>query len=194
MSLALWRSPLGHALHRNRSLPNARYLQLATIAANGRPRNRTVVFRAFRENTNQLQIVTDSRSDKIPELNLNPWVEICWYFPKTREQFRFSGKIIIVDSSTQDSELQLTRHSIWSNLSDSARVQFAWPNPKQPRDENPQQFEIEAPDAEQPLDNFCLLLLDAIAVDHLELRGQPQNRRLYILTEANDWICQEVNP
>jgi pyridoxamine 5'-phosphate oxidase len=47
MSLAPWRSAIAHALHRNRSLVYARYLQLATVKANSHPANRTVVFRGF---------------------------------------------------------------------------------------------------------------------------------------------------
>ena len=90
MSLALWRSPLARALHRNRSLAFARYLQLATVRATGRPANRTVVFRGFLADTNQLKFITDISSQKAEEINLYPWGEICWYFPQTREQFRIA--------------------------------------------------------------------------------------------------------
>lgn len=38
----------------------------ATIGSNGRPSNRTVVFRGFQENTDQIQINTDSRTHKVP--------------------------------------------------------------------------------------------------------------------------------
>jgi pyridoxamine 5'-phosphate oxidase len=47
MTLAPWRSALARALHRNRALVYARYFQLATVRADGRPANRTVVFRGF---------------------------------------------------------------------------------------------------------------------------------------------------
>jgi hypothetical protein len=57
MILAPWREPLARALHRNRSLAYSRYLQLATVRNNGRPANRTVVFRGFLENTNQLKMI-----------------------------------------------------------------------------------------------------------------------------------------
>ena len=56
-NLAPWRSILSRSLHRNRSLANARYFQLATINMNGEPANRTVVFRGFLEETNKLQII-----------------------------------------------------------------------------------------------------------------------------------------
>nr|WP_265264241.1 pyridoxamine 5'-phosphate oxidase family protein [Spirulina subsalsa] len=90
-ALAPWRSPLSHALHRNRSQPFSRYLQLATITPDGYPANRTVVFRGFTPQGNALKIITDSRSEKFQQLHHSPWGEICWYFSQTREQFRLFG-------------------------------------------------------------------------------------------------------
>jgi pyridoxamine 5'-phosphate oxidase len=68
MNLAPWRLPLARALHRNRSIPASRYLQLATVRSDGRPANRTVVFRGFAPDTDWLQFVTDSRSQKVEQL------------------------------------------------------------------------------------------------------------------------------
>ena len=191
---APWRSPLSHALHRNRSLPSARYLQLATVGLDGRPRNRTVVFRQFREGTNQLQIVTDSRSDKYQQIQEKTSAEICWYFPKTREQFRLSGELILVTAQTTDSSLIKARSHCWQHLSDSGRIQFAWPDPKLPLDKNKDAFKPPLPSPDVPLTNFCLVLLEPITVDHLELRGDPQNRYLYTLEPSQSWSCQQVNP
>ena len=42
------------------------YCFQATIGSNGRPSNRTLVFRGFQENTDQIQINTDSRTHKVP--------------------------------------------------------------------------------------------------------------------------------
>lgn len=47
MTSLSWRSQLARALHRNRALADSRYLQLATVGKNGRPANRTLVFRGF---------------------------------------------------------------------------------------------------------------------------------------------------
>ncbi|MDJ0798793.1 MAG: pyridoxamine 5'-phosphate oxidase family protein, partial [Calothrix sp. MO_167.B12] len=121
MPLAPWRSLISRALHRNRSLVYARYFQLATVQQNGRPANRTVVFRGFWEQTNKLKIITDSRSQKFTEIQEQPWGEICWYFPKTREQFRLSGEITMVNSNHSHNDLQKARHSTWQEISDNAR-------------------------------------------------------------------------
>jgi PPOX class probable FMN-dependent enzyme len=196
MKLAPWRQPLAHALYRNRSLAYSRYAQLATVRSDGRPANRTIVFRGFLNDTNQLKFITDDRSDKIEQIVQQPWGELCWYFPKTREQFRLFGELAIVKGNEIDSELAAARTAQWQDLSDAARLQFAWPHPSKPRDESTR-FDVPAPDATQPPDNFCLLLLNPIQVDHLELRGNPQNRYRYDRVEASDktqWLTQEINP
>jgi PPOX class probable FMN-dependent enzyme len=193
MSLALWRSPLARALHRNRSLAFARYLQLATVRATGRPANRTVVFRGFLADTNQLKFITDIRSQKAEEINLYPWGEICWYFPQTREQFRIAGQLILVGADYPEVQLCSSRRTAWQELSEATRLQFAWPHPGD--DKAPAgAFDSAAPDAIEPLPNFCLLLLEPETVDLLELRGEPQNRSLYRRDGEGNWSVRSVNP
>lgn len=193
MSLALWRSPLARALHHNRSLVYARYVQLATVRPDGKPANRTIVFRGFLEPTNQLKFITDDRSDKVHQIAEQPWGEVCWYFPKTREQFRLFGRLILIQADHPDTNLVKARQTQWQDLSDAARLQFAWADPKQARAEA-SAFEPPPPDSSQPLPNFCLLLLDPIQVDHLELRGEPQNRTLYQYSQEQEWSAESVNP
>ncbi|MEG3847327.1 pyridoxamine 5'-phosphate oxidase family protein [Microcoleus sp. herbarium19] len=193
MTLALWRSPLARALHRNRSLHESRYLQLATVRADGRPANRTVVFRGFLNDTNHLKFITDIRSQKVEEIDLYPWGEVCWYFPKTREQFRIAGKLVLVGAEYPDAELCLSRRTAWQELSEAARSQFAWPHPGEDKAEAGA-FDSASPDAIEPLANFCLLLLEAETVDLLELRGEPQNRSLYGRDLSGNWFVREVNP
>lgn len=193
MSLAPWRSLITRALHKNRSLIYSRYLQLATVRENGLPANRTVVFRGFLEDTNQLKFITDIRSAKAEQIPKQPAAEICWYFPNTREQFRISGKLILVTANSHG-DLQPARIKMWQELSDAARLQFAWPDPGKTRVKTPEAFTPAAPDNIEPVENFCLLLLEPTEVDHLELRGEPQNRTFYQLDENQNWYDQEVNP
>ncbi len=193
--LAPWRSPLARALHRNRRQPHARYLQLATVTPTGQPANRTVVFRGFRAATDQLMIVTDARSEKIHHLAHHPWAEACWYFSESREQFRLFGSLVVVDQATTDPHLQPARQQAWQQLSATARAQFAWPPPGQPREPQPEAFSAEPPDPATPRTNFCLLLLDPQRVDWLELRGEPQNRCCYRKGDpSGGWQQQQVNP
>ena len=55
-----WRQALAASLKKNKEVYDKWY-QLATIRANGRPANRTVVHRGFLEDTDQLLFISDSR-------------------------------------------------------------------------------------------------------------------------------------
>ncbi|NEP03843.1 MULTISPECIES: Npun_F5749 family FMN-dependent PPOX-type flavoprotein [Okeania] len=191
--LAPWRSPLARALHRNRSLTYARYVQLATVTAEGQPKNRTIVFRGFLEETNQLKFITDSRSNKVEQIEKNPWAEICWYFPKTREQFRLTGKLYLIKANNPDPKLAQVRETTWQEISDNARQQFTWPNPGESKVEIGA-FELSPPNPAYPLSNFYLLLLNPTKVEHLELKGEPQNRWLYQIDNSKTWSTQDINP
>lgn len=191
MSLAPWRSPLNRALESNPH-STARYLQLATVQANNRPANRTVVFRGFYADTDQLKFVIDARSQKVKEISRQPWAEACWYFIETREQFRISGSLTLVTADYPDSALQQARQTTWQKLSDATRIQYTWPDPGKPTDAAA--FERSPPDPVTPRSHFCLLLLEPVQVDHLELRGEPQNRWSYCRHSDQSWSTQAINP
>jgi pyridoxamine 5'-phosphate oxidase len=194
-TLPPWRSSVARALHRNRSLPYARYVQLATIDRTNHPRNRTVVFRGWREPESQLQFAIDSRSSKAQALltGVANWAEVCWYFPNTREQFRISGELLLVTAESAIERDCKARQAAWQQLSDGGRISFAWAMPGADRSTDPAAFNPPTPDGREPLANFCLLLLAPTAVDHLELRGEPQQRYIYELVGA-EWVMREVNP
>ncbi len=78
-------------------------------------------------------------------------------------------------------------------MSDSGRIQFDWAAPGADRSTDPAAFSPPDPNPIQPVANFGLLLLELTAVDHLELRGEPQNRCLYELVGA-EWTIRQVNP
>ncbi len=197
MSLPPWRSIISGALHRNRSLPASRYLQLATVDHRGRPANRTVVFRGWRDPESQLQFVTDGRSalreaagtSKAEEIANNPWAEVCWYFTKTREQFRIAGKLQLIDA--QSVECQPERQAAWTQMSDAGKVQFYWPLPGDMRTKDEEFREPEL--TLEPATDFCLLLLSPVMVDRLELRGNPQSRSRYCLL-GDEWSIEFTNP
>ncbi|AFZ03950.1 Npun_F5749 family FMN-dependent PPOX-type flavoprotein [Calothrix sp. PCC 6303] len=193
MSLAPWRSRLARALQYSRTKPESRYFQLATITTDGLPANRTVVFRGFLDDTNQLKIITDIRSQKCEEIRQQAAAEACWYFTGTREQFRIRGELLMVDVNYPDLKLQHVRQQTWQNLSDAARIQFFWANPGEKR-ADAAAFSPPPTDEINPGVNFCLLLLDPVKVDYLQLRGEPQNRRLYIQDESGNWSDFEINP
>jgi pyridoxamine 5'-phosphate oxidase len=191
--LAPWRSPLARAIHRNRSLPYSRYFQLATVDSLGRPANRSVVFRGFIEGRNDLKIITDTRSQKYEHIQQNPWAAICWYFPKTREQFRLSGTLRYIDRRTTCAVDGQVYHHTWEALTDSARQQFYWPPPGEPRCQESIDFPaIDTLDC--PADYYALLILMPESVDHLVLQGCPHQRHQYLCNTAGDWQKTWIMP
>ena len=193
MPETLWRASLVLALYRNRHVAHARFFQLATTRPDGRPANRTVVFRGFLGDSHSIMIVTDGRTAKIGEVDSNPWVEACWYFPMTREQFRISARARVFGAQTADASAALARRAAWHDLAEATRRSLTWPEPGSPRDSALPFVEGEV-DPEVPPENFCLLVLDPAEVDHLELDGTPQNRWRYRLDPAGQWNGQEVHP
>lgn len=197
MPLAPWRSPLARALHRNRSRANSRYPQLATVRPGGRPANRTVVFRDFLAETNSLLFITDRRSKKIDQLANNAQAELCWYFTETREQFRIGGEIVVLTAAQADEAIAgksaaEIRRETWANLSDKSRQQFSWPQPGEPR--VTEGYEVTELDEQSPLKTFAVLVFEPDEVDHLELRGDPQNRYRYWHQGDGTWQFLAVNP
>lgn len=192
MSLAPWRSLLARALHRNRSDAHSRYLQLATVKPNGRPANRTIVFRDYLEDSNTLAFITDARSAKVDQIGRYPWGEACWYFTGSREQFRLAGQLQLVTAQTTETSLVQARKAVWSSLSERARQQFTWPEPGAPKADR-SAFDQPTPPADQPADQYCLLTLEPQEVMHLELKGDPQNRTAYVLMDTG-WQSEAVNP
>ena len=136
MPQTLWTPSLYLALFQNRHAPASRLVQMATVNAQGRPANRTLVFRGFVNETSQLTFATDLRSPKTSELVHSPWAELCWYFPVTHEQFRIAGPITVVGPDATDHVLAAARRDAWRALPEATRITFTWPAPGLPRDQN----------------------------------------------------------
>ena len=193
MPQTLWRTSLVLALFRNRDEAQSRFMQLATVRDDGRPANRTVVFRGFLADSHQITMVSDIRSAKFNELESNPWAEVCWYFSRTREQFRLGGRVAVVDVGTRDATLREARSEAWRGLTDTTRQSFTWPVPGDSR-EPIATFLAGCPASDSPLPSFGLLVLDTCNVDHLELDGNPQSRWISRRDGDGRWTSIEVNP
>ncbi len=193
IELPPWRSDFARALYQMRNDPTAKYFQLATVRPDGTPANRTLVFRGFDDPGSRLTMVSDLRSRKIEELRSRPEAEICWYFTETRDQFRMAGPIAILGPDRNDDQSRLRRR-IWSEMSHNAREMFWWPTPADPR-ANKDAFQQAPEDRGEPTATFAVLVLTPLRVEHLRLRGEPQNRWIH-QRDAVDrpWVTREVNP
>ena len=140
--------------------------------------------------------ISDRRSEKIVQIQQNPNAEACWYFTKTREQFRLRGQLTIITAHTAAADLTETRRQLWQKISDSARIQFAWPQPKATHNQDSHAFDSPELNSQTPLDTFCVLLLSPEEVDYLSLRGEPQDRIIYSVSRGpkESWTIKTVNP
>ena len=133
------------------------------------------------------------RSRKAGELAANPWAELAWYFPNTREQYRLAGTVVVVGKdSVDDEKLQRARVAAWRRMSDSGRQQFLWPEPGAPRGDDVTLFDLPAPGQEAAAeDNFCLCVVHVENVDRLSLKD---NTRRAFRREGEAWVEADVNP
>lgn len=185
-----WRQRLTRSLHQTRSEPESRYFQLATVDANGLPQVRTVVYRGIDPETGAITVISDSRTPKIKELAGNLHAAICWYFAKSREQYRLNVTAHVVTVDEDENRCQLA----WESLSLAARQQFLWGEPKSKRHDCHHGLEVKDGSVDMLPRHFCLILLKPNQVDYLNLRGNPQYRELHALTASGHWNWQAVIP
>jgi len=151
-----------------REIRGSNYVQLATVTESGEPRVRTVVMRGML--LESFKFITDSRSDKVLQLTCQPIAEMCWWFSASSEQYRFRGKIVIVD----DAEL---RRSQWNVLSSAAKDSFLTPGSLLESNEVPK--------------TFLMLLLEPEFVDYLRL---TDNKHLQWEKNNCNWVKTEIDP
>ncbi|MFQ3235904.1 MAG: pyridoxamine 5'-phosphate oxidase [Paraglaciecola sp.] len=183
-----WQKKLVSAITGNKDVTQSRYFQLATIDAQGTPNCRTMVFRGFDEDSDELLMHTDLRSDKIQTLRYQNTVEVCWYFPVTREQFRLQGKIELIDSPEHSQEALRKGH--WHKLSGDGRGAYA----QSTVNENTPAAKPEERNLHSPSEYFALLQLITNRVDHLQLYPLPHQRCLYQKDKQNCWQSTLIRP
>ncbi|XP_058757285.1 pyridoxine/pyridoxamine 5'-phosphate oxidase 2 [Vicia villosa] len=195
-SIIAWKQLLLNALESNTHLKHSSYMQLATIGTNGKPSNRTVVFRGFQDSTDNILINTDTRTRKIEELKICSSAEICWYFTDSWEQFRINGRVDVIDGTNPDPLKLQQREKSWFAGSVRSRAQYLWPNPGLPCLNEQAQTEILLDPSIGPVDAFCLLILEPDEVDYLNLKSnQRLTFRSSLSAEAKkNWSVERVNP
>ena len=186
MTLPPWRPLLRSGLHREGRSPAARWLQLASVAADGTPRVRTLVFRGW-DGHSRMLLYTDGRSGKNAELTRQPAVEICWLLAKARQQYRFRGTVALC-SIAQDAD-HCSHH--WRQLSPGGRALWAWPEPGQPFKASAE-YPTELDETTPPPQHFLVLTLTIERVELLDLSHHPHRRLAWSLAQL--WTEQRLNP
>lgn len=206
-----WRALLEVSMAKSRKTRGSNYVQISTVNKDGEPRCRTVVFRGFLNSSNLpeehpmspqngghfdgknciMKMCTDLRSQKVHEIAHQPISEMVWWFPKTSEQYRVRGSMMLVGNESEDRALQIARKEMWGNISDSARESFLDDQEVLPvggRDEEGKIVPVPA--------NFLLMLLNPAYVDFLRLTG-AQYRQIDERIEDADkpiWSRKSVKP
>jgi len=185
-ALPPWRPLLRGAREREGRSPAARWLQLATVAPDGTPRVRTLVFRGW-AGPAALDLLTDGRSAKTGELAHQAAVELCWLLPRARSQYRLRGVLLPLLPDQQQRER--THH--WGRLTPGGRALWGWPPPGAPMDRDGA-FPAELPDGAPMPEHFVLLRIAIGQVELLELAGTPHRRRRWRADQQ--WREQDLNP
>lgn len=194
-----WRQSLARSLHVHRSKPESKFFQAASVGViqgtnELTVENRTLVFRGFDDDSNNLLAITDIRTDKYTQWQQNPQSQICWYFAKTREQYRISSAVYLVGPNNYDSDdiNKNLRLKVWQNLSEKARAQFLWPAPKETL--SVKDVQLTKDDNNIP-DTFIVVIFRPISVDYLNLTTAPQTRELHkVNKDTMKWVYDSVNP
>ena len=162
-----WRPLLRGAREREGRAPQARWLQLASVAADGTPRVRTLVFRGW-AGPAALDLLSDARSAKLGELAHQPALELCWLLPKARAQFRLRGVRQRLPTGLERQERQ--RH--WQALTPAGRAVWGWPCPGETFQADAA-FPRELPDEAPVPEHFLLLRISLAQVELLQLKDHP---------------------
>jgi pyridoxamine 5'-phosphate oxidase len=185
-ALPPWRPLLRAARHREGRSPQARWLQLATVAGDGSPRVRTLVFRGWAGGA-ALDLLTDGRSGKSAELHVQPHVELCWLLPKAKAQFRLRGQRLRLSAEAE----HLARQQHWQQLRPEARALWGWPEPGIPLEADAN-FAAALPDGTPLPACFELVRIAIDQVELLELTGVPHQRRRW--RASSGWQEEQLNP
>ena len=58
-------------------------------------------------------MITDARSEKVDHIGKNPWGELVYWFGKTNEQYRISGRLELIGDNESDEDLDRARRQQW---------------------------------------------------------------------------------
>jgi pyridoxamine 5'-phosphate oxidase len=204
-----WRSLMEASIAKSRKIRGSNYVQISTVE-DGEPRCRTVVFRGWQNLPEDhtlchevdaksclMKMCTDKRSKKVNQNGKQAITEIVWWFPKSSEQYRIRGPLILVGGENDDRTLEIARKELWGNISDPSRESFLGAVvPGEAYEEDTSDIPAGGRDANgkvlPPPDNFLLMLLDPTDVDYLRLTSD-QYRQLDSRGPSS-WSSKRVNP
>jgi pyridoxamine 5'-phosphate oxidase len=151
---------------------------LATVTAAGEPAARCVICRHVGDD-GRLSFTTDLRSDKIAHLRNQPCVELVFWMPTLRRQYRVAGDMQIITGPAAAGE--------WADFRDETRRTFFGLPPGEPFAPTPITADLSNPPA-----TFAVLELIPDRVESLDLTQSPHVRLRW--ARKDQWCEHRVNP
>lgn len=159
---------------------------IATMGLEGEIQQRTVVLRKVFPSEQTLVFHTDKRSQKVLEINNNPFVSFLFYNRKQQVQLRFEGEATL---HHQDELAEST----WQNTSIGSRKVYL--SEKTPReilthweDGIPEELKtkrLSLEETEQGKINFSVVKIKVIRLDWLSLHSEGHARAIF------EWIPEK---
>ena len=193
MPQTLWRPSLVLALHQNRHAPYSRFVQMATVRADGRPANRYGRFPRLLGRDAAIDV--RDRLAKPQGRRARPFSLGRSLLVLSRHARAVSDQrpVALVGEDTSDPALARRPAQLLARAGGAGAAQLHLAGAGEPRAERVP-FPTDHPDPEKPLPHFCLMMLDPHEVDLLEINGKPQNRWVYKRDDRGRWTGTEVNP
>lgn len=166
-------------------------VQVATVAADGAPRVRTVVLRGVDREAGTLRFHTDARSVKISHLDAQPQVEVCAYDPKAKMQVRVAGLAAL-------HEADAVAASAWAATKPHSRVCYRAPMAPGAEIASPGAAD-PGPEAREPADpesgraRFRVVVVRAARIDWLYLAARG-HRRAQFTRSPDGWSAAWLAP
>jgi len=133
-------------------------------------------------------IASDARSEKNRQIRANATVEIAFWLPSQRQQYRIAGEAQIFGAG-HDHPL---RETMWRGFTDLTRALFHWPQPAAPRADGERAFVAGVKDYVPVPETLELISIRPIQIDLLELSYFPHRRRRW--RAHAQWNVEELNP
>lgn len=95
----IFKAWMGEA-EKHQQIAEANAVNLATVSASGKPRNRMVLVKDF--NIKGLVFYTNLHSQKGADLTENPYAAMCFYWEVLGKQIRVEGQVQQIDDQTAD--------------------------------------------------------------------------------------------
>ena len=153
------------------------YTTLCTVDEKSCPRSRTVILRSFDEEKFLVKIHSDSRANKIKEIEMNRNVSLNFYDDKKKIQIRIKGS----------AEIKKSYKKSWDNLSNwSKRCYLTEKKPgsygDKPSSGFSERYSKDSPSDEESkkgINNFCVILIEVQNIEWLYLASQGHRRAIF---------------